>query len=210
MILDKYLNCILLNSERIKNIFSEKKEIKNIELINKLCFEVFEKSINEKFFFREKIKEISSFVKFDLENVDKLKLFFIKYKDIKLVDKVKNTIIIYNLELFLEITKKYWEIDSLFIKKLKLIDFFIRDLPEDEEWKFKLKLFLIEKNDVEIDYVLELLKLKQNIYNEAFIRNKSKASNLKMEINSKKSKYIKNFEKSEKKDEDIEFLLDEL
>jgi len=31
-----------------------------------------------------------------------------------------------------------------------------------------------------------------------------------MEINSKKSKYIKNFEKSEKKDEDIEFLLDEL
>jgi len=106
MILDKYLNCILLNSERIKNIFSEKKEIKNIELINKL-FEVFEKSINEKFFFREKIKEISSFVKFDLENVDKLKLFFIKYKDIKLVDKVKNTIIIYNLELFLEITKKY-------------------------------------------------------------------------------------------------------
>jgi hypothetical protein len=43
MNINEYLISILLNSDKIKSIFKNKREIKELELINKLSFEVFEK-----------------------------------------------------------------------------------------------------------------------------------------------------------------------
>jgi len=195
MNINEYLTSILLNSEKIKTIIKEKKEIKNLELINRLSFEVFEKWLKENINFQQKVNEMSDFVWYDLFVKTNVEKFFINYKSIEVVDRFKNMIIIFNLDAFLKLSKQFYELDSIFIKKLKLIDYFLQNIPENEEDKFKLKLFLVEKNNLEIDYVLELLKLKKNIYNVAMEKNKNKASNIKMKINSRKIKFINELEK---------------
>jgi hypothetical protein len=106
-------------------------------------------------------------------------------------------VIVFNLDAFLKIFKQFKDLDSIFIKKLKLIDYFLKNIPENEEEKFKLKLFIVEKNNLEIDYVLELLKLKKSIYDKAFMKNKSKASDIKMKIGSRRIKFINSLEKME-------------
>lgn len=194
MNIEKYLTCILLNSDKIKIIFSTKKELDNIELINKFCFEVFESSIKTNRNLQLKVKEMSDFVWINLSTQENLKNFFLHYKNVRFVDRFKNMLIIYNINEFLSIVKRFHSLDSTFIKKLKIIDYFLSKIPENQEEQFKLKIMLVEMTTLEIEYVLELLKLKKKIYDQSFVKNIDKVSDVKMKINSRKIKFINELE----------------
>ncbi|MCP4523028.1 MAG: hypothetical protein GY828_02305 [Candidatus Gracilibacteria bacterium] len=201
MNIEKYLTCILLNSDKIKKICSTKKELDNIELINKLCFEVFEKSIQTNHHLQIKVKEMSDFVGLNLSTQENLENFFLHYENIQFVDRFKNMLIIYNINEFLSIVKQFQSLDSTFIKKLKMIDYFLSKIPENQEDQFKLKIMLVERSTLEIEYVLELLKLKKKIYDQSFMKNKEKVSDIKMKINSRKIKFINELENLEEEND---------
>lgn len=204
MKIEKYLISIPLSSRKIKYIFENKKGIENIDKINELSYNVLGKSLRDNYEFYLKLKEVSDFTWFKLDDINSIKDFFINHSDNQLIDKVKRIIIIYNIWDFLNIYKNFLDLDISFLIRLKIVDNFLNKVPDSDEFKFKVKLFLFWKTDKDIDYIIHLLKYKKDIFKEALLKNKDKAPDIKMKINSRKWKMLRQIEDLEDKGENLD------
>ena len=201
--IDLYLECLLLDTSKIKHIFSTNKIIENLEEINNESYKIFSNKIVEDINFQKKIKEISQYVEFDLTKVENIKIFLKKYNKTVLIDKFKYLIMVFCIDEFIVLMNKIKWYDSFYIREIKELSIILwHSLISDEE-KLKIKLSLLDKTEAQMNYAIELYMLKQNIMNGAILKHKDKVWEFKMWVNEKKIKMFMKLENIEDQEQSI-------
>ena len=108
-----------------------------------------------------------------------------------MINSIKYLTIIFWLEKILTILDKLPLEKSIFLKKIKILDFYLNKNYNTEEENFKIKFMAMSKKEIDLDLLIKVIQKKSNIYTNAIKNNPEKLNGIKMNINSQKLKYIR-------------------
>ena len=194
---NKLLESILFDSYEINNIIKNNDIYLDLDFINSFWFEIFYDLLENNENFKNKINDISKITNINFNNKIDL-ITFLNSKSIKnMINSIKYLTIIFWLDKFLTISDKLPINKSLFLKKIKILDFYLKKNFETDEYNFKMKFMILSNKWRNIDIITKMIQKKSYIYKDAINNNPSKLENIKMSINTRKINYIKKIEEFE-------------
>lgn len=190
----KLYESLIFDSIEINNMIIKNYIPDNIDYLNNYYFKLFNDLYENNSDFNKKINDISLFTNSNLNNKENLVNFINKYSDNNMVNSIKYLTIIFWLDKLLKIQKDLPINKSTFLKKLKILEFHLNKTFDTKEEKFKIKFTALSKKWVNINLIIKIAQEKSYIYSNAIKINSEKLDSIKMNINNKKLKYIREME----------------
>lgn len=188
---NKLLDSLIFDSYELNNMIQENKFPENIDFLNSFWYELFYDLYNNNSNFKDKINDISIITNSNFNNKKEL-IDFISFNSNKnMINSIKYLTIIFWLEKILTILDKLPLEKSIFLKKIKILDFYLNKNYNTEEENFKIKFMAMSKKEIDLDLLIKVIQKKSNIYTNAIKNNPEKLNGIKMNINSQKLKYIR-------------------